>query len=136
MTELITKEKGKAKSTVVVTLTVARVEFGGNTGKGEYFYSFSPDLLLVGKGQQDVTLLYRFDDEVPYQFRIRSLLSSDAHDQIKKPHIAEDGRSVSVVNRNTKATLIFFTVIIEDEKRKLLFSCDPQVGNDPQISPK
>ncbi|CAD0303214.1 hypothetical protein ABQZ69_17830 [Xanthomonas sp. WHRI 8391] len=123
-------------ASIIITLTVARVDFGGNTGKGEYFYSFSPDLLLVGKGQQDVTLVYRFDVDVPYQFRIRSLLSSDAHDQLEEPEIADDGRSVSVLNRNNKATLIFLTVIIEDEKRKLLFSCDPQVGNDPQISPQ
>ena len=47
-----------------------------------------------------------------------------------------DGRWVSFVNANDRATLIFFTVIVEDMQRETRFSCDPQVGNDPQISPQ
>ncbi|CEJ42790.1 hypothetical protein ACSAMZ_01565 [Xanthomonas citri pv. bilvae] len=120
---------------IPITLTVAHVEFGGNTGRGAYFYSFSPDLLIVGKGEQDVTLCYRFCGSVPKRFKIISLLSSDATGQIGKPDINPDGQSVTVVNANNKPTLIFFTVVVKDTITGAHFSCDPQVGNDPEISP-
>ncbi|AKC80304.1 hypothetical protein XarzCFBP7410_07640 [Xanthomonas arboricola pv. zantedeschiae] len=123
-----------------IKLTVARVGFGGNTGAGEYFYSFAPDLLIVDKHDKASTLHYYFDEDVvPRHFKIRSLLSSDALKQIGQPTISPDGRSVHVTNANSVPTLIFLTIIVEDESRKdkkTWFSCDPQVGNDPQINPQ
>ena len=122
--------------TILIELTVAHVAFGGNTGRGTYFYSFSPDLLICGKGEQDVILRYAFCESVPKHFKIISLLNSDATGQIGKSHIASDSRSVHVVNANKRPTLIFFTVVVKDTRTGTHFSCDPQVGNDPEISPQ
>ncbi|KHL57620.1 hypothetical protein [Xanthomonas cannabis] len=126
-----------------IKLTVARVGFGGNTGAGEYFYSFAPDLLIVDKDDGVSTLTYHFEEDVvPKHFIIKSLLTTDAFKQIGDPVIAPDGRSVEVVNANSVPTLIFLTIIVEDPTRtdkkgnKVWFSCDPQVGNDPKINPQ
>jgi hypothetical protein len=121
---------------VEITLTAAHVVFGGNAGHGRYFYSFSPDVITVGKGQTPVKLIYRLDKEVSQHFKIRAVLNSDARGQIEHTTIAPDGRSADVYNLNTVQTLIFFSVLIYDDKRDQLFSCDPQVGNDPEISPQ
>ncbi|NIK03297.1 hypothetical protein FHR53_000853 [Xanthomonas arboricola] len=122
--------------TILIELTVAHVKFGGNTGRGAYFYSFSPDLLICGKGEQDVILRYAFCESVPKHFKIISLLNSDSTGQIGKSHIASDGSWVEVVNANKRPTLIFFTVVVKDTRTGAHFSCDPQVGNDPEISPQ
>ncbi|MBB3800820.1 hypothetical protein FHR47_001054 [Xanthomonas arboricola] len=126
-----------------IKLTVARVGFGGNTGAGEYFYSFAPDLLIVDKDDGVSTLTYHFDEEVvPKYFKIKSLLNTDSFKQLGEPVIHEEGRSVCVVNDNSIATLIFLSLIVEDPTRtdkkgnKVWFSCDPQVGNDPKINPQ
>ncbi|WP_127172243.1 hypothetical protein [Xanthomonas euvesicatoria] len=120
---------------IPITLTVAHVEFGGNTGRGAYFYSFSPDLLICGKGEQGVTLRYAFCKSVPHRFKIISLLNSDSTGQIGPAEIASDGSWVQVVNANKERTLIFFSVVVKDTHTGTHFSCDPQVGNDPEISP-
>ncbi|PPU73619.1 MULTISPECIES: hypothetical protein [Xanthomonas] len=120
-----------------ISLTVADVGFGGNTGAGKYFYSFSPDLALACKGQSPLAMRYTFAKEVRPNFKIRSVLTSDSKDQIVQPIMAdEDGRGVTVINRNNAATLIFLSFVVEDTDKMILFSCDPQVGNDPKISPR
>ncbi|MCL1501092.1 hypothetical protein A7D16_10625 [Xanthomonas nasturtii] len=121
---------------IPIELTVAHVAFGGNTGSGAYFYSFSPDLLICGKGEQGVILRYAFCKSVPHHFKIISLLNSDATGQIGPQQIDPDGRGVQVVNANKERTLIFFSVVVKDTHTGAHFSCDPQVGNDPEISPQ
>lgn len=116
-------------------LTVAYTGFGGNTKDGNYFYSFSPHMVLVGKGQQGLRMRYVLQDEVPDYFRIVALLSSDSHQQIHAVEVADDGRSVRFTNHNNVRTLIFFSIIVHDERRDIIFGCDPQVGNDPEIKP-
>ena len=116
-------------------LTVAYTGFGGNTKDGNYFYSFSPHMVLVGKGQQGIRMRYVLQDEVPDYFKVVALLSSDSHQQIHAVEVAEDGRSVRFKNHNNVRTLIFFSIIVHDERRDIIFGCDPQVGNDPEIKP-
>ncbi|MBV6812807.1 hypothetical protein ACE15N_00575 [Xanthomonas campestris pv. passiflorae] len=120
---------------IPIELTVAHVGFGGNTGRGTYFYSFSPDLLICGKGEQGVTLRYAFCKSVPHRFKIISLLNSDSTGQIGPAKIDPNGSWVEVVNANNDQTLIFFSVVVKDTHTGAHFSCDPQVGNDPEISP-
>lgn len=118
-----------------IEFTVAHVGFGGNAGRGRYFYSFSPDVVLVGKDQSPVKIIYRLDQEVSKHFKIKNVLSTDSKDQIERPKVHSSGRHVSLINKNTVPTLILFSVLVYDEKRKNLFSCDPQVSNDPEIKP-
>ncbi|KQQ82545.1 hypothetical protein ASF73_19895 [Xanthomonas sp. Leaf131] len=127
----------KDDKTLDISLTVADVGFGGNTGGSKYFYSFSPDLALACKGQSPFTMNYRFDDVVQKYFKIRSVLTTDSKEQIVQPiEIHKDGYGATVINRNEVPTLIFLSFIVEDTNKKILFSCDPQVGNDPKISPR
>ncbi len=130
-------KKEKGKHILPISLTVADVGFGGNTGGSKYFYSFSPDLALACKGQSPLTMVYSFAKEVRCNFQIRSVLTTDSKEQIVHPiEISPDGRSATVINRNEIATLIFLSFVVEDTDKKILFSCDPQVGNDPKISPR
>lgn len=128
--------KAKAPKPIVIEFTVAYVVFGGNAGGGQYFYSFSPDVVMAYKDQKPVQMIYKLDEGVSKHFVIESLLSSDAKDQIYGIEIAADGRSVSLMNRNDQPTLIFFSILVRDMKRKALVPCDPQVGNDPEITPQ
>ncbi|MEH6420250.1 hypothetical protein [Pseudomonas sp. CGJS7] len=121
-----------------IQLTLAHVGFGGNAGKGHYFYSFSPDVVTI-QSKGPVTLEYVFEAEVSERFRIVNVLNSDAFKQIGEPKIYDDGRRVRMRNENSVSTLIFFTVLVEDSFNAYndvqLISCDPQVGNDPQATP-
>lgn len=132
------KKSGKKgdPAPIDIDLTVAYVGFGGNAGLGRYFYSFAPDVVTV-QGAGPVVITYKFEAQVPKRFRIVNVLNSDAFKQIHKVSVAEDGRSVSMHNRNTVQTLIFFTVLVRDEESNDLrvISCDPQVGNDPRTVP-
>jgi len=128
--------KAKIPAPIVIEFTVAYVVFGGNAGGGQYFYSFSPDVVMAYKGQKPVQMVYKLDEGVSKHFIIKSLLSSDAKDQIYDIKIAADGRSVSLMNRNDQPTLIFFSVLVHDTKRNAMVPCDPQVGNDPEITPQ
>ncbi|MCC8537463.1 hypothetical protein ACI6Q5_05840 [Xanthomonas codiaei] len=116
-------------------MSVAYVEIGGNTGHGKYQYHFKPGLMLVPGDQRNVTMCYRFDDAVGFNFKIRNLISSDSQNQISNIKYDRDGRWVSFRNANDRSTLIFFMVVVEDLQRHETFSCDPEVGNDPQITP-
>ncbi|MEI2454464.1 MULTISPECIES: hypothetical protein [Lysobacter] len=130
------KAQAASKTPIVIEFTVAYVVFGGNAGRGEYFYSFSPDVVMAYKGQSPVQMVYQLDEGVSKHFVIESLLTSDAKNQIYDIKIASDGRSVSMMNRNDTPTLIFFSVLVRDGKRGVLVACDPQVGNDPEITPQ
>ncbi|ALN81754.1 hypothetical protein [Lysobacter antibioticus] len=131
------KSKNKTKSAALeIELTVAHVVFGGNAAQGRYFYSFSPDVVTVGKDQSPVKITYRLEKEVSKHFKIDGVLNSDSKDQIYDTKIAADGRNASMMNRNDTQTLIFFSVLVRDEKRGVLVACDPQVGNDPEITPQ
>ncbi|BAV98885.1 hypothetical protein [Lysobacter enzymogenes] len=127
-----------------IELTVAHVGFGGNAGKGHYFYSFAPDVVTFQQ-PGGLWIEYAFEAQVPERFEIRNVLTSDAKDQIGPPVFdpsekdPDYRRRVYLFNRNTESTLIFFTVLVRDRLSNYndveLISCDPQVGNDPQIVP-
>lgn len=125
-----------------IQLTLAHVGFGGNAGMGHYFYSFSPDVVTFQAGP--VWIEYIFEAEVSERFEIVNVLTSDAFKQIGDviPWPTPDGRKgrcVRMLNQNSVPTLIFFTVLVKDHNNLYndvqLISCDPQVGNDPQIVP-
>ncbi|MEI2428951.1 hypothetical protein RDV84_24390 [Lysobacter yananisis] len=126
-----------------IELTVAHVGFGGNAGKGHYFYSFAPDVVTFQGGP--VWIEYAFEAQVQERFEIVNVLTSDAFKQIGEPEFEYDKegeknvRKVFLFNKNSVSTLIFFTVLVRDRQSNYndveLISCDPQVGNDPQITP-
>lgn len=116
--------------TVTIKLTVAHVGTGGNTRKGQYFYSFDPDVIVVT--QPRVTMNFVLDDDTASNFVIRDFVTSDAKYQFSRPKFLQDRRSVAVLNENTQRQLTYVTVLVHDNKRDELVICDPQVINSPE----
>ncbi|WP_228735136.1 hypothetical protein [Xanthomonas euvesicatoria] len=135
MTEQENKIACHSGAQIDCAMSVAYVEIGGNTGRGKYHYHYQPGMMLVPGHHRNVTMRYRFDEAVGFNFRIRKLISSDSQNQISNITYDPDGRWVSFRNANDRPTLIFFMVVVEDLQRGDTFSCDPEVGNDPQITP-
>lgn len=113
-----------------IKLFVNYVTSGGNTRRGEYFYSFAPDLIVVRKPRTRMD--FSLCDDVPASFKIVDVVTSDSKFQLDKPVFAANGRSVSVINENTQRQLIYVVVLVHDAVRDELVACDPQVINSPE----
>ena len=116
-----------------IELTVAYVGFGGNIGGGEYFYSYSPNVIMVKA--KDTDLDFVFSSATSDNFQIVEVVTTDANDQFNKGKKASDSRSILVKDSNTNSQLTLLSVIVYDKPRDKLISCDPQVLNVPDIDP-
>jgi hypothetical protein len=114
-----------------IQLTVAYVEFGGNTGAGKYFYSYSPDIIKVT--QKDETLDFVLSKATDSRFNIDTLVSTDANNQLQNLQLASNKKSIAVVNTNTHAQLTLVSILVKDTINDLHISCDPQVLNVPEL---
>ena len=112
-------------------LSVAYVEFGGNTGGGEYFYAFSPQTVINRK--HNVELSITFTDSTDQRFQIVELLSTDTQNEFKNPIFTPDRRSIKFVNSNTQRQLISISAMVYDSERNVYLNCDPQVLNSPEV---
>ncbi len=112
-----------------VELTVAFVGFGGNAAEGEYFFSYSPNVILIEK--KDVTVNIVFSPETGEQFEMQAFLTSDDGQEFGARKFSSNKRSVEVLDRNTRPQLIQTSVLVRDTGRNRLISCDPQVLNIP-----
>lgn len=112
-----------------IELTVAYVGFGGNIGKGEYFYSYNENVIMVSKPDQELN--FELSSETASRFKITGLVTTDSNNQFEKPSQKSGDRSIQVKDNNTNAQLTFVSVIVEDTVRAVTLSCDPQVLNVP-----
>jgi len=112
-----------------IQLTVAYVGFGGNTGGGQYFYSYFPDTIKVNK--ENETLEFVLSDATDKRFEIDTLVSTDANSQFKLPVLRSDKRSLDVLDVNSKPQLTLVSIVVKDTISGLHISCDPQVLNVP-----
>lgn len=108
-----------------VSLTLARVNFGGNTGRGRYFFDFSTGSILVQEAK--TLLVITLSPDTPQEIVIDSLVSSDARGQMGVPRITNFSRTVEVAVDNSQPYIIQVGVILRDEKSGELIVCDPQV---------
>lgn len=108
-----------------VSLTLARVNFGGNTGRGRYFFDFSTGSILVQEAK--TLLVITLSPDTPQEIVIDSLVSSDARGQMGVPRITNFSRAVEVAVDNSQPYIIQVGVILRDEKSGELIVCDPQV---------
>ncbi len=115
---------------LTVHLSVARVDSGGNTAGGEYFYSFKPDIVNVTK--PGTKIIYALRDDVPDHFTLRDIFTTDAKYQLIDTKLPKDGRSISIVDLNTQRQLILVSLLVHDSLHDRLVNCDPQVINTPQ----
>jgi hypothetical protein len=112
-----------------IELTVAYVGFGGNIGKGEYFYSYNENVIMVTKADQELNFL--FSKETASRFKIVNLVTTDSNNQFQSPVKQAGDRNIKVQDKNTNAQLTFVSVLVEDTVRGVMLSCDPQVLNVP-----
>lgn len=115
-----------------IELTVAYVQFGGNTGGGKYFYSYSPDIIKVT--DPDVTLEFVLSKATDPRFEVVGLVSTDANNQFKPPVVRSSKRAVGVLDSNSHSQLTMVSVLVADtEFEGVHISCDPQVLNVPEL---
>lgn len=114
---------------MIIQLTVAYVGFGGNIGDGEYFYSYSPNTVLVNAKEE--ALQFVFSEATSESFEMLEVLTSDAFNQFKVTDRASDGRSITVNDSNTHSQLTMLAIIVNDKSRNKQISCDPQILNVP-----
>lgn len=112
-----------------IQLTVAYVEFGGNTGGGKYFYSYSPDIITVTDSNVDMDFV--LSKATDPRFEIDTLISTDANSQFQNPTVKSNKRGVDVMNVNSHAQVTFVAVMVRDTQTGDLIPCDPQVLNVP-----
>ncbi len=118
-------------------LKIRYVGTGGNAGGGAYRYSYGNDSVLAPDGGNmtvDVT-----DAESPgsnSRYFVYSYTSTSS--RITAPNPPKSGTCTSIVfTLNLQPhELAFLAVIILDKEKDVLFSCDPQVGNDPETGPR
>ncbi|MBL0165254.1 MAG: hypothetical protein IPP82_16795 [Xanthomonadales bacterium] len=122
---------GSEKPELVVELSVAAVDSGGNTGRGRYFYSFTPDIILVT--QSPTKLVFKFSSETESHFSMQDFVTSDSKYQLSEVVKSTDGRSFTMLNQNTQKTLISISVLVKDTKMDVLINCDPQMPNIPVV---
>jgi len=116
-----------------IELTVAYVGFGGNIGDGEYFYSYSPNVIMVTK--KDTDLNFVFSSATNEHFQMLEIVTTDANNQFGKGTKSADNRSIVVKDTNTNDQLTMVSIIVKDKSRDKLISCDPQVLNVQDIDP-
>jgi hypothetical protein len=115
---------------IVVELSVAKVQSGGNAGKGEYFYSFNTDVILVTQAQTPME--FRLSSDTSDIFTIKSLVSSDSDGQLLDFKFSENQRGLLLLNDCRKSELISLAILVMDNKAQRLILCDPQVINSPE----
>ncbi|WP_395374678.1 hypothetical protein [Marinicella sp. W31] len=116
---------------IEMQLSIAYVEFGGNTGDGAYFYAFSPRTVINRKHNVDLSIT--FTDSTDQRFKIIELLSTDTQNEFKNPIFTPDQRSIKFTNSNTQKQLISISAMVYDLKREVYLNCDPQVLNSPEV---
>jgi hypothetical protein len=118
---------------IVVQLSVVNVQSGGNAGRGQYFYSFDQDVILVEKA--NTVMEFSLSADTPEQFSIRSVVSSDATEQLIDFKFSKDARTVTLLNTCKSPTLITLALLVWDKKSQRNVLCDPQVINSPERPP-
>ncbi|MBL4773273.1 MAG: hypothetical protein JKX98_06645 [Alcanivoracaceae bacterium] len=112
-----------------IELTVAFVGFGGNIGDGEYFYSYSPNVIIVEALNEPLN--FQFSKETANNFVMKQIITTDANNQFSKATKAPDGRSMQTTDSNSNPQLTLMSILVEDQTRAKLISCDPQILNVP-----
>lgn len=112
-----------------IQLTVAKVEFGGNTGEGKYFYAYSPQSIIIKTINSPIQI--SFTKSTSDDFEMVSLLSTDNNNTLSKPIFTKGNRILEVKTTNTQRQLINVSVLVRDKTDGSLINCDPQVLNDP-----
>jgi hypothetical protein len=113
-----------------IELTVCRVGHGGNTGEGQYFYSFTSQNILVDT--PDTIIEFVLGKDTSDGIEIWKVVTSSP-DQFRDVVRDRTGQSLSMVNANTMEELISVSVLVIDNAADgRIVNCDPQMINVPR----
>lgn len=110
----------------------------GNLHGGLYAYRYSHRTLCIKAGGQiSVTL----DDQTNLKLTLSGLLTTRP-DIVSPSRSTEPGAllSIQVADTPTQGLLVFYSIALRsnnqaDPQQAVHLYCDPQVGNDPKVSP-
>ena len=130
--------KSATTNSDTLTLTVADVMFGGNSGnKSQYFYTYSRNYMMKGDtNNNEFYVQLMSGDNNNDRFKITNFASSS-------PVLTADTKSIpncllTITLENPSKDVIYpslinFVVIVHDTIKDEYFCCDPQVINSPPV---
>lgn len=118
---------------ISIELSVARVEGGGNTVHGKYFFAFERNNIIIT--ERDTELTFTLSPDTPKDVVIETLVSSDARGQLGDSLLLSDGRSISVIVKNDAGYMMQIGLLLHDAKTRETIVCDPQVICRPRPPP-
>lgn len=117
-------------SDLVIDLEVAYVGYGGNTGGGQYFYSYLPHTILAK--DSPTTIKIQFSAATSQDFEMYDMIASDGGTQLSINKDGSGPRVLDITNQNSVKQLIIVDILVKDTARDTVFVCDPQVINRPR----
>ncbi|MEI2433027.1 MULTISPECIES: hypothetical protein [Lysobacter] len=116
-----------------IELTVVRVEGGGNTGGGRYFFSFRPNIVLI---REPTYLHYKLSETCSPGLVLDYVVGSASAGQLQIPRECEDS-CVTIVNHCIARELLNLAFVVRDNtpiarSGPEMVICDPQVLNVPE----
>ena len=133
------------KSGIIIRLTVAYVEFGGNSGNNyKYFHAFDNNEVIIEGWKEDTDIevnlvQHQKDENGDNIFNICGYAVSDdnllqikgEHYSIEKKHLVPTEKLIITCKKNHIHRLSNFVIMVQDKVNNNVFCCDPQVINSP-----
>ncbi len=117
---------------IPISLTVAHVGFGGNSGpKKEFFYAFDQEVIILKDINTKVTI--SLSDATHKDFSIEQIIFSNVENILIKEGNKNSKRTISFKNISLNPCSIEVSILCSYNKtgQVIHFNCDPQVINDP-----
>lgn len=114
-------------------LTIRYVGKGGNAGAGAYLYAYGDSSVLAPEGgNMTVNVIDADSPESNSRYYVYSYTSTSSRIVSPKPPVSKTATSIEFTLKLNPHELAFLAVIVWDKTNDVIFSCDPQVGNDPE----
>ncbi|HEV7777457.1 MAG TPA: hypothetical protein VGO76_11360 [Luteibacter sp.] len=131
-TKLKAKDKARGiKPAIVIDVSLSYVGTGGNAGDGAYHFHCKPYAVHVT--ENDTVLQYEMVGDMAVEYQFAGFYSTDSleNPQLSAPSYKAKGRVLQVTHANRTSALIDIVLRVQDTKRMVAISCDPQATNDP-----
>lgn len=114
-------------------LTIRYVGTGGNAGAGAYLYAYgNSSVLAPDGGDMTVNVIDAASPTNNSRYYVYSYTSTSSRIVSHKPPVSKTATSIKFTLKLNPHELAFLAVIVWDKTNGVIFSCDPQVGNDPE----
>ena len=118
-------------------LNIKYVGTGGNAGSGAYLYWYQNNSVLAPSGgNMTINLLDALSPGSPNtRYFVYSYTSTSKRIKANKPPVSKTSTAIQFTMALDEHELAFLAVVVWDKETNAIFSCDPQVGNDPETAP-